>query len=1027
MNKKKINLEVITTLLTALIPRMDNATKRQMLSLISSVMVCMFLSSQCISPASAAEGASYVIDKTVTNVGDNGPEGNVTKAGDIIGYQVNVTNDGNISLTNVTVTDPLINLTVPTESNNNDLVLEVGENWTYTGNYTVTQADLNSNGTAGDGFINNNATVDCEQLDPQNDSVQVRIEQNANCTIDKIVTDVSGNGPSANVTKEGDIIGYQVNVTNDGNIDLTNVNVTDSLINLTGPIEPNNNDTVLNVGESWIYTGNYTVTRADLNNNGTAGDGFINNNATVDCDQLDPQNDSVQVPIDTACSIYKIVTDVSGNGPSANVTKEGDVITYQVKVTNDGKTDLTNVTVNDTLIDLTGPVQSNSNDTNSNDTNSNDTNSNDTNSNDTILGVGENWTYTGNYTVTRADITSNGNGTGFINNNATINCDQLGPKSASVEVPIDTAGSIDGIVTDVAGQGSGGNVTKAGDVISYLVNVTNDGKTDLTNVTVTDSLNSLTEPIPSMNNDTVLDVGETWTYTGNYTVTQADINSNGTVDNNNGTIDNGNGTIDNSNGTIEHNNRIVNSDGIVGNSDGIAGNGFIKNTATFNCDQLGPKSDIIEVPIERNPNYSIFKSVIGPDEDGDCIVNSPGDEVPYRIVIKNDGNVDLTGVSVDDPMIILKGPTGDDIDLEVLNPGETWVYNGIYELTPDDINNGNGYIDNTAAVNSNELPEKTSNVNQPIDQNADLSIQKSVIGIDEAGDYMINQPGDVINYQIAVKNNGDVDLTGISVDDPMITLTGPTGDSINPGVLNPGETWVYTGDYEVTQADIDGSGFIENTATVSSNELSTSESSSTVLPIIPIPPIIITPETDNSPVADFNVDPTSGYAPLSVKFTDLSQNAASRSWDFNNDGIADSSEVSPVHVYTAPGTYTAKLTVSDANGTDSKTATINVLQVTSPSGGSSGGSSHSSGGSSSGVIVKSSEVSNSTGKTNATGTVIQPENKTQVEQKTETTAANVEQTPEQKSTPAKESKRTPGFEIIFGIVGLFSVFLYRRK
>src|SRR5674476_25165 len=115
----------------------------------------------------------FVIDKTVTNVGDNGPEGNVTKAGDIIGYQVNVTNDGNISLTNVTVTDPLINLTVPTESNNNDLVLEVGESWIYTGNYTVTRADLNNNGTAGDGFINNNATVDCDQLDPQNDSVPV--------------------------------------------------------------------------------------------------------------------------------------------------------------------------------------------------------------------------------------------------------------------------------------------------------------------------------------------------------------------------------------------------------------------------------------------------------------------------------------------------------------------------------------------------------------------------------------------------------------------------------------------------------------------------------------------------------------------------------------------------------------------------------------------------------------------------------------------------------------------------------------
>ena len=59
------------------------------------------------------------------------------------------------------------------------------------------------------------------------------------------------------------------------------------------------------------------------------------------------------------------------------------------------------------------------------------------------------------------------------------------------------------------------------------------------------------------------------------------------------------------------------------------------------------------------------------------------------------------------------------------------------------------------------------------------------------------------------------------------------------------------------------------------------------------------------PVADFNANPTSGYAPLSVQFTDASQNAASRSWDFNSDGIADSSEVSPAYTYTAPGTYTA--------------------------------------------------------------------------------------------------------------------------
>jgi uncharacterized membrane protein len=81
---------------------------------------------------------------------------------------------------------------------------------------------------------------------------------------------------------------------------------------------------------------------------------------------------------------------------------------------------------------------------------------------------------------------------------------------------------------------------------------------------------------------------------------------------------------------------------------------------TFDSDQLGPKDDTIQVPIERDPYYSLSKSVIAPDESGDCIVNSPGDEIPYRIVVNNDGNVDLTGVLVNDPMISLTGPTGDD-------------------------------------------------------------------------------------------------------------------------------------------------------------------------------------------------------------------------------------------------------------------------------------------------------------------------------------------------------------------------------
>ncbi|MDD3246725.1 MAG: DUF11 domain-containing protein, partial [Methanosarcina sp.] len=281
---------------------------------------------------------AYTIDKIVTDVAGNGSLANVTQAGDVISYQITVNNTGNIDLTNVTVTDPLLGtLDGPVGDNPVEGILEVGETWVFTGNYTVTQTDINTNGD-GDGFINNTATVDSEELPPESDSEAVPIEQNAAYTIDKIVTDVDGNGPEANVTNVGDVISYQITVNNTGNIDLTNVTLVDTLIpeaNITGPVGDNPVEGVLEVGETWIFTGNYTVTQTDINTNGD-GDGFINNTATVDSEELPPESDNAEVPIEqnAAYTIDKIVTDVDGNGPEANVTNVGDVISYQITVNN---------------------------------------------------------------------------------------------------------------------------------------------------------------------------------------------------------------------------------------------------------------------------------------------------------------------------------------------------------------------------------------------------------------------------------------------------------------------------------------------------------------------------------------------------------------------------------------------------------------------------------------------------------------------------------------------------------------------
>jgi PGF-pre-PGF domain-containing protein len=107
---------------------------------------------------------------------------------------------------------------------------------------------------------------------------------------------------------------------------------------------------------------------------------------------------------------------------------------------------------------------------------------------------------------------------------------------------------------------------------------------------------------------------------------------------------------------------------------------------------------------------------------------------------------------------------------------------------------------------------------------------------------------------------------------------------------------------------------------------------------------IITITVQNStavlPIADFSASTTSGYAPLTVQFTDRSQHATGWTWTFGDGGI--STDRNPSHTYSTAGTYTVYLIVSNGNSTASKTATINVYQTSN--GGSSGGGSSGGGG-----------------------------------------------------------------------------------
>jgi eukaryotic-like serine/threonine-protein kinase len=75
--------------------------------------------------------------------------------------------------------------------------------------------------------------------------------------------------------------------------------------------------------------------------------------------------------------------------------------------------------------------------------------------------------------------------------------------------------------------------------------------------------------------------------------------------------------------------------------------------------------------------------------------------------------------------------------------------------------------------------------------------------------------------------------------------------------------------------------------------------------------------------AAFTSDKTSGVAPLTIQFTDTSSGLgiSSWKWDFDNNGVTDSTAQNPLHTYYTPGIYTVSLNVTNASGSDTTTRT----------------------------------------------------------------------------------------------------------
>ena len=345
-------------------------------------------------------------------------------------------------------------------------------------------------------------------------------------------------GAGGVVDAAGDVISYSIVVANTGSQDITNVVLTDALLSGPNgtldlvPVESISADGVLVVGETFTYTGTYTVQQSDLDNNG-GGDGDIDNLASVVSTEITtPRTSSTETPVTQlpTYTIVKTVTDIGGDGASGVVDAAGDEISYSIVITNTGNLSITNVVMSDPLLSgangtlVSTPTESVST--------------------DSILAVGETFTYTGTYTVQQSDIDDNGGGDGDIDNVASVvSAEITTPITSEVDTPISQlpAYTILKTVTNVGGDGASGVVDAAGDEISYSIVITNTGNLSITNVVMSDPLLSgangtlVSTPTESVSTDSILAVGETFTYTGTYTAQQSDIDDNGGGD---GDIDN---------------------------------------------------------------------------------------------------------------------------------------------------------------------------------------------------------------------------------------------------------------------------------------------------------------------------------------------------------------------------------------------------------------------------------------------------------------------------------------------------------
>jgi uncharacterized repeat protein (TIGR01451 family) len=550
-----------------------------------------------------------------------------------------------------------------------------------------------------------------------------------------LVKSVSPQGAGALTV--GNELTYRYVATNTGNVTLTDVRTTETQFSGTGTPPDLATCTIASLapGDSLTCSATYTVTQEDVDA-GSLTNTAIAHGTDPDGDDV-PSNESstslTEAP-DPALTLTKTAFPLL-------VQQAGTTVTYTFLVENTGTVTVNTVAIDEETFTGSGSLSA-------------------ATCAATTLIPGGRTTCTATYVVTQADLDA---ATTITNTATATGRDPTGELVTSPEDDADIV-PLQNPLLSVSKSADPTTVDTAGDTVTYTFDVSNDGNTTISGLTIAEDAFSGTGAPPTLTcAATTLAPGATTSCTGVYTVTQADIDA---------------GTITNS-----------------GHASGTTPGG----------DPVDSTPDDAVVGVVPVQALDLVKSA------DPTTVSAPGDTVVYTYEVTNNGSQTVTNLAIAE---LFGGagtaPTATCL-VTTLTVGASTTCTATYTVTQTDIDAGT--ITNTAHATGTDPAgnEVVSN-----DDDADVTAVRTpaMTIVKTADTRLVTAVGQTVTYSYLVTNTGNVTLTAVGVVETSFSGAGRAPLPTCPPAaasLAPRASVTCTATYVVVAADLDG-GTLRNVA-----------------------------------------------------------------------------------------------------------------------------------------------------------------------------------------------------------------------